>query len=479
MIQRWVRVLVLLLSGSGLSLRSTRTIAAATLCLMALGAGKMTTSEAGPVVRSTTATATLATPRFATPIRHVVILYEENHSFDNVLGALCVQDQRCDGATTGQLADGATIALGQASDIVPDVLHTDRGQIAAIDGGKMDGFSTIKGCTQSSGYQCYSQFQPSQIPAVAALARKFVISDRTFESSAIPSWGSHLDLVTATLDGFTGDNPVPSTTGHSVGPGWGCDSFRDALWRSSSGKMWVPSCIPKKSGAGPYRASPVKWVPTIMDRLAAGSYSWKLYAPALSQTGTPYGWAICPTFADCLDTTQKTHVVPSGQVISDAAAGTLPNFSIVTPENDVSQHNQFSMIQGDGWISQVVNAIMNGPNWNTTAIFITWDDCGCFYDHVAPPAGLGIRVPMIIVSPYAKAGTTDHTTASLQSLLAYTEHAYNLAPLALADSHAYPYTNSFDYTQTPIAPKTLRSTEVPLASRLYLINHEAPTHERT
>src|SRR5262249_34073062 len=160
--------------------------------------------------------------------------------------------------------------LSQASDIVPEVPHTDRAQIASIDGGKMDGFATLAGCTQQTGYACYSQFQPDQIPAVAQLARTFVISDRTFESSAMPSWGSRLDLVAATLDGFTGDNPAPSTTGHPLGPGWGCDSYRDALWHSLSGKIWVPSCIPTKTGVGPYRSSPVPWVPTIMDRLSSG-----------------------------------------------------------------------------------------------------------------------------------------------------------------------------------------------------------------
>src|SRR5439155_1658622 len=90
------------------------------------------------------------------------------------------------------------------------------------------------------------------------------------------------------------------------------------------------------------------------------------------------------------------------QVIDDATNGTLPTVSIVTPTNSKSQHNFYSMKMGDNWIGQVVQAIENGPQWSSTAIFITYDDCGCFYDHVAPPAGLGIRVPMVIVSPYAK-----------------------------------------------------------------------------
>src|SRR5207244_5860894 len=137
-------------------------------------------------------------------IRHVVIVYQENHSFDSVLGALCVQDGRCDGVTSGTLADGTTIPLGVPPDVVPGVGHNPAYQALAIDGGKMDGFSLISGCTSSSGYACYTQYQPSQIPILAALARTFVIADRTFETGTVSSWGSHLDLAAAQTDGFTG-----------------------------------------------------------------------------------------------------------------------------------------------------------------------------------------------------------------------------------------------------------------------------------
>ena len=87
------------------------------------------------------------------------------------------------------------------------------------------------------------------------------------------------------------------------------------------------------------------------------------------------------------------------------------------------------MAVGDNWIGQVVSAIETGPDWASTAIFLTWDDCGCFYDHVAPPTGLGIRVPMIMISPYVKAGTTDSNVASFASVLAFTETVFGL-PIA-------------------------------------------------
>src|SRR6266550_6366029 len=117
----------------------------------------------------------------SSPIQHVVVIYQENHSFDNVLGLLCEQDHppRCDGATTGKLPNGKSIQLSKAADLIPAVDHTTAGQAKAVAGGAMDGFGSIKGCTQSDGYACYSQFQQNQIPNLWALATTFAVSDRT------------------------------------------------------------------------------------------------------------------------------------------------------------------------------------------------------------------------------------------------------------------------------------------------------------
>jgi phospholipase C len=148
-----------------------------------------------------------------------------------------------------------------------------------------------------------------------------------------------------------------------------------------------------------------------MDRMdnATPPVTWKIYSRNLDK-GSIYRskWSICPTFADCLYTSQINNVVLDASLLTDAQNGTLPNFSIVIPQGVNSQHNGFSMRQGDNWIGSLVSELMNGPQWSSTAIFLTYDDCGCFYDHVAPPRpGLGIRIPMLIISPYAKSGYTD------------------------------------------------------------------------
>ena len=397
-----------------------------------------------------------------TPIRHVVIVFQENQSFDGVLGALCVQDQRCDGATSGTLADGTTIPLAVAPDIVPEVGHLVSDQTLAVDEGKMDGFSLIRGCDSSTGYACYMQYEPSQIPSLAALARSFVISDRTFETGLRPSWGAHLDLAAAQSDGFTGDNPI-AVPGVGQGPDtWGCDSNRNATWVSPSGAMLsVPSCVPRPDGSGPYVPSPVPWVPTIMDRLDAAAMSWRIY-------GGLDRWTVCPSFSDCVFGPERGAVVRDRQVITDAAQGRLPNLSIVIPSLANSQHNTVSMLVGDNWIGSVLGAIENGPLWGSTAVFITYDDCGCFYDNVPPPPDLGIRVPMVIVSPYAKPAYTDSNVASYSSMLAYTEHVFGLQPLYGTDAAAYDYAQSFDYSQPPLPPAHLEVHPLPRWERRWL-----------
>jgi phospholipase C len=424
------------------------------------------------------------------PIRHVVVIVDENHSFDNVFGRFCVNLARCNGATTGKLANGTRIKLRLASDIVPDVGHFVGSQTTAIDGGKMDGFNRIFGCTSSSSprYRCYTQFAQAQIPNLWRLGRAFTVSDATFEDGPVPSWGSHLDLVAQTLDGFTGDNP-PDKSGS--GPGWGCDSEKDAKWQAFPGGpiTWVPSCVPAYSldptkfpYGGAYRSTPVKHVPTLMDRLDAAHLTWRIYETTTNMTTATsggYGWAICPTFADCIYTSQKNHMHRSGGVIKDAAAGTLPAVSLVVPDRENSQHNYWSMTQGDNWIGKVVSAVEHGPQWSSTAIFITYDDCGCFYDHVAPPAGLGIRVPLVIVSPYAKAGYTDSRIASFASIDAFIEHAFGLTPLTKQDANAYDFRSSFNYAQEPLPPVSMVKTAVPARSIRYIQEHPADLDDET
>ena len=422
-----------------------------------------------------------------TPIKHVVVIYQENHSFDNVLGKLCVTNRRCNGVTQGTLPNGDVIPLSKADDVVLGIDHNMHTQKVAVNGGKMNGFANIPACTEAKHYACYTQYYPDQIPNLATLARRFVISDRTFSMNPIASWGAHLELVTAQLDGFTGALPVRTPATGDL-KGWGCDSNRDAAWRATptAQTRMVPSCVPDFSlnplrypYGGAYRQTPVQYVPTIMDRMNEAGLGWRIYASEGPGIGS-YGWAICPTFAECLYK-QRKRMVPSERVITDASHGSLPALSLVMPEGSNSQHNFDSMLKGDNWIGNVVGAIQDSPDWAHTAIFITYDDCGCFYDHVRPPfSGWGLRMPMVIISPYAKPRYTDSHGATFVSMLAFTEHVFGLDPLSTRDANAYDYGDAFSFDKPPVlrAPKMTRS-HISKREREYLKAHPGPPDDPT
>jgi phospholipase C len=313
-------------------------------------------------------------------------------------------------------------------------------------------------CTASTGYRCLSGYQAPQEPNIIALATKYAINDRFFESMDSPSWGGHLYAVAGTLDGFTGDNPVTSG-----GPGWGCDSHKLAAWAAGG---LQPSCVPdfalnpvQYPNGGAFEPTKALYVPTIMDRLDAAGLTWKIYGPASPSDGG-YDWAVCPSFAECLDTGQRANLVDESQFFTDATAGTLPAFSLITAGGATigardSCHNGFSMTACDNYVGEVAKAVMSSPEWSSTALIITWDDFGGFYDSQPPPGTnpdgtqQGIRLPFIVVSPYAKPAFTDSTPATFASVLAFTEQNFGLPSLGENDATAYPLSNLFNLSATP------------------------------
>jgi phospholipase C len=450
-----------------------------TATLMIVAAFAATTSAARPRARAEHA----AIP--AGVIKHVVVIFQENHSFDETLGDYCiVHAGRCNGSIGPVTLKNGTVAhLKQSPDALPvDIPHTVAAQATAIDSGKMDGWGAITGCVHNGTNLCLTYYTPSQIPALAALADHFAISDRTFTMQDSPSWGGHVYAAAATQDGFTGDIPH-NAPGVHPGPGWGCDSKRIQTWIDpvTHASSQQPSCIPAKPGVlnpsqypynGAFEATKVPNVPTIFDRLDAAGKHWRLYSSV-------YLWQVCPNFADCLYTSQHANIVPTANVLNDATNGALPALSLVLPSGPggTGQHPPASMLVGDNWISSIVNKIEHGPQWSSTAIFITYDDCGCFYDHVPPgtnPDGTkqGIRVPMVIVSPYTKSAFTDSTPATFASILHFTEEALGVTTLGANDAHAYDYASSFNFGAAPSGPRvTLHQQPLPAATRRYLATH--------
>jgi phospholipase C len=414
-----------------------------------------------PVASGAAATRSSAT----SPIRHVVILYQENHSFNDLLGQLCISEgNRCAGSSTGQISDGRTIQLSAEGDIPPEAGHEPADQIAAINGGRMNGWDKVGQCDATHNYGCLTQVHAGRVPTLWSLADTYAISDMTFETAISASWGSHLELAAATMDWFTGQQPAQ---------GGGCDSRSDTSWQGPGhpNPLQVPACVPDALGHGPYRTSPVAYVPTVMDTMDAAGLPWHIYAPG-KHGGGGYGWAICPTFYECLGGPQHKRVRQPPDFADDARAGKLAALSIVIPYPSMSQHNGHSLMAGDDWIAKNVDAVMNGPDWSSTAIFVTYDDCGCLYDPVPPPAADGIRVPMVIVSPYARPRFVDHTTATLASMLAFVEQTFGLPALpGGSDGGAYAYAKAFNLAQAPLPPVPLPMHAVPRSSIRYIATH--------
>jgi phospholipase C len=153
-----------------------------------------------------------------------------------------------------------------------------------------------------------------------------------------------------------------------------------------------------------------------------------------------------------------TNVVPESRFATDALNGNLPNVSWIV-SGPTSEHPPDSSCVGENWTVQQINAIMQGANWNSTAIFLTWDDFGGFYDHVPPPKvdnfGFGPRVPLLIISPFAKQGFVSHTQYEFSSLLKFAERRFNLPPLTARDTEANDMTDAFDFGQSPRPPMIL------------------------
>ena len=467
----------------------------------------------------------------ASPIRHVVIVMEENHSFDDIFGKFCAEvaagqivragpDDRCHGATVATLKNGSQRALGREPDFGLNLDHSVAGQQSVMDGGKMDGWDVDKHCrvNDSPAYACLTQFDPLSgtcgshrnqncTPNLDLEAEQYAISDRTFEFRATPSWAGHMVLGSATVEHFLGENPTKRQKDPGGDTGWGCDAGKSTPWYLSgrSGPTTnIPSCIPDRTGSlGPawqsYSGTKADYVPTIFDRLDAAHLSWRIYYDEGARSTSAAGWAICPSFWECLGSPQHDDAVDDKQFFPDAEAG-LPAVSIVVPPAGSSAHQPASVSAGDAWVGRVVQATMASPSWPSTAIFVSFDDCGCFYDDVNPlqyTVDWGPRVPMVIVSPYAKPGFTDSTPATSVSMLTFIERTFGLLPLnpcATEDSwdphctddardyngqQTYDFSNAFDFSGVQAGRVPFVRVGVPRREKAWLAAHPLAGNEAT
>ncbi len=196
--------------------------------------------------------------------------------------------------------------------------------------------------------------------------------------------------------------------------------------------------------------------PTMADLLDSRSISWNYYAPGESNT-SGYIWSAFQAIRhNRFGEDWNNHVVsPDNQVLTDIKNGKLAQVTWIVPQMAYSDHaGKGSTAEGPSWVANIINAIGAGPFWDSTVIFVSWDDWGGWYDHVSPPQvdkmGLGFRVPVIVVSPYAKKGYISHQVHEFSGFLRYTEEVFGLPSLGTRDVNADDFADCFDYSQSPI-----------------------------
>jgi phospholipase C len=372
------------------------------------------------------------------PIKHVVFLIKENHSFDNLFGRF----PGAAGTTTARLFSGRIIHLGTTPDRTRfDIGHTGDSAALAINGGRMNGFDLLIGAIQNGRDIADSQYAPGQVASYYSYARHFTLDDHFFSTIVGPSFPNHLITIAASSDNIV-DNPRGQSR-----LAWGCDG----------GPYSVAPAIDPVTGRS-YLTPPCFNIPTLVDELQRAGISWKYYAPGQYQSG--YIWNALDAIRHIRYSPLWTsNVVPTSSFVRDARAGRLPAVSWLVMSGEVSEHPPASMCAGQSWSVKQINAVMQGKDWPSTLVVLTWDDFGGFYDHVAPPRfgyiSYGPRVPALIISPYARPHFVDHHVLDFSSVLKFIEQDYHLAPLTQLDRRAGSLLSSLNFRQKPLAPYVL------------------------
>jgi phospholipase C len=372
------------------------------------------------------------------PIRHVVFLIKENRSFDNLFGTF----PGADGASFGN-DDGVRRPLtrGTESSIgSEDIPHCYLCSLEAWDHGAMDGFDQ----GPVADRWAYTQLRRPQLPNYWHWAKRFVLADRFFSSAQGPSFPNHQYAIAA-QSGGAHDGPRRTGAFRSSNT-YGCDAPKGQ------------TVTVVDSEGNPKQVAPCFDYRTEGDLLNRAGIDWAYYAALPDQLG--YIWSAYSAIDHIRNSPQwSRHILPVDDVIRDIGKDRLPPVTWISPRYEVSEHPQYDFCLGENWSTRVIDAIMRSPMWKSTAIFLTWDDYGGFYDHVAPPQvddfGFGIRVPLIVISPYARRGAIDHHLGEFSSVLRFIEDDFGLRQLTDRDRDAMDLSSDFDFTQRPRPPDPL------------------------
>jgi phospholipase C len=390
-------------------------------------------------------------------IKHVVVIMQENRSFDSYFGTFPGADgiPMQGGHPTVCSPDpqtGECVAPAHdANDVNGGGPHANKSAVGDINGGKMDGFvaqqragfaadsapgsicsvdPTDPDCSHSTNIDVMGWHDAREIPNYWTYAEQYVLQDRMFEPAASWSLPAHLFMV-SNWSAKCSRPADPSS----------CVSSLHAAQRDPA-DPYKP--VPAPAAAGQPAPAPgldYPWT-DLTYLLHRSNVSWGYYVVAGSEpdcedpaqttcasppqrSQTPNPWNPLVDFDTVRQDGQLNNIQSVSHFFTAAKQGTLPSVSWVVPSNAVSEHPPSKISDGQAYVTSLINAIMTGPDWSSTAIFLAWDDWGGFYDHVVPPVvdgnGYGLRVPSIVISPYAKRGFVDHQTLSFDAYAKFIE----------------------------------------------------------
>jgi acid phosphatase len=433
-------------------------------------------------------------------IQHIIFLVKENRTYDCYFGRY----PRGNGSSNGKLSNGTTIPLGNMPDRTVDADHSWNGALKAMNGGLMDQFDLIAGNKLPDGGTCawgpcnMVAAQQTELPNYWTMADNFVLGDNFYSSLHGPSFPNHLFTIAAQSGGYggwdgggNGGSDLDGGITFDAGPAPLLGARDNPGVRAASGPApqtapgtqpgvqgYQPSNVVPDAGSGGCDSQPDARVlvvdpegdvesvypcfdmPTVGDLLSDAGISWKMYAASQNANASYRYWTIYNAIRHFRESSAYSqHVVFGDQVFQDIDAGTLPAVTWIsgytpTGGKDMSEHPAASSCVGENWTVDLLNQLGASPMWNSTVVFITWDDFGGFYDHVAPPTvdgyGFGPRVPLLIVSPYAIAGHIDHNAGEFSSVLRFIEDVNGLPHLTNRDSQATNLFDDFNFGQAPI-----------------------------
>ncbi len=371
-------------------------------------------------------------PPTKTPIKHYIMLLQENHSFDNYFGTYPGADGIPPG--TKMPVDPNDPSAGYIEPFhignypIIDLSHSAATFTAQYNEGRMDGFVYAINQRKQNGKLTMGYYDATDLPYYYNIADNYVLFDRLFSSARNGSFSNHMFWVAG----------VPPLTENA------------------------------RMGAGGYANTP-----TIFDRLQEKGISWKFYVqnydPSITYRNLVAGgnrasqvvWVPVLNFDRFLDNPElSSHIVDLNEYYKDLKNGTLPAVAYIAPSG-ASEHPPGSLTTGQRFVRTLIQELMRSPYWDTTAFMWAYDDWGGWYDHVNPPQvdayGYGLRVPALLVSAYARKGYVDHTELDFTSSLKFIEENWGLQPLAERDAKANNFLDAFDFSQPPRRPAFISS----------------------